>query len=202
VRFTQIEQGASHGAHVDKQDQKREFVVRRLILSSALLAVVALGATSASANAATTETCENNASVKLSPGLSNTPTVQNISVKGTLTNCTGEEATVTSGKYVAHLKTSEPVTCAVLAGSGAATGTVVLKWTPKGHGNSLGSFSMALTELPTEIGGLIESGPFAESPLGGTVTQTYTGGSTCGVAEGKKKAKKVNKGTLTGTLTV
>jgi hypothetical protein len=177
--------------------------VRRFILSSALLVVVALGATSASASAATTESCENNASIKLSPGLTNTPTVQNISIKGTLTNCTGEEPTVTSGKYVAHLKTTEPVTCAVLAGPGApATGTVVIKWTPKGQGNSMGTFDLSLTELPTTIEGLIESGPFAESPLGGAVAQTYTGGSTCGVAEGKKKAKKVNKGTLTGTLTV
>jgi hypothetical protein len=183
--------------------QKREFVVRRLILSSALLALVALGATSASASAATTETCENAASVKLSPGLTNTPTVQNISIKGTLGNCTGEEATATSGKYVAHLKTSEPVTCATLAGPGApATGTIVIKWTPKNHGNSMGSFSMALTEQPSVIGGSIESGPFAESTLSGTVVEAYTGGSTCGLAEGKKKAKKVNKGTLTGTLTV
>lgn len=177
--------------------------MRRLILCSALLVVLALGATSASANAATTETCETNASVKLSPGLTNTPTVQNISIKGTLTNCAGEEATVTGGKYVAHLKTAEPVTCAVLAGPGApATGTIVIKWTPKGQGNSMGTFSTSLTEQPTAIGGSIESGPFAESPLSGSVVQAYTGGSTCGVAEGKKKAKKVNKGTLTGTLTV
>jgi hypothetical protein len=168
-----------------------------------VLAVAALGATSASAGAATTETCENNASIKLSPGLSATPQVQNISVKGTLTNCTGEEATVTGGKYVAHLKTTEPVTCAALAGPGDPdTGTIVIKWSPKGHGNSMGSFTMPLTEQPTTIGGLIESGPFAESPITGAVQQSYEGGSTCGVAEGKKKAKKVKKGTLTGSLTV
>jgi hypothetical protein len=178
--------------------------VRRPILSIAVLAVVALGATSASAGAATTETCENNASVKLSPGLTNAPQIQNITVKGTLTNCTGEEAAFTSGKYIAHLKTTEPVTCATLAAEpGAAdTGTIVIKWSPKGQGNSLGSFSQPLTEQPTAISGLLESGPFAESPISGAVKQTYTGGTTCGIAEGKKKAKKVNKGTLTGTLTV
>jgi hypothetical protein len=172
-------------------------------MSAAVLAVAAVGASSASASAATTETCENNASIKLSPGLSNTPQIQNISVKGTLTNCTGEGGTVTSGKYVAHLKTTEPVTCAVLAGSGAAdTGTIVIKWSPKGQGNSMGSFTMPLTEQPTAIGGLVESGPFAESPITGSVTQTYEGGSTCGIATGTKKAKKVNKGALTGSLTV
>jgi hypothetical protein len=177
--------------------------VRKAILSVAVLALATVGATSASASAATTETCENNASIKLSPGLSNTAQVQNISVKGTLTNCTGEEPTVTSGKYVAHLKTTEPVTCAALAGPGApATGTIVIKWSPKGQGNSMGSFNMPLTEQPTAISGLIESGPFAESPITGSVKQTYSGGANCGVAEGKKKPKKVNKGTLTGTLTV
>lgn len=177
--------------------------MRRLTLTLAALVVLALAGTTASAGAATTESCENNATVKLSPGLSNTAQVQNISIKGTLSNCTGEEAPFTSGKYLAHLKTTEAVTCATLGSSSATTGTIVIKWTPKGSGNSNGSFSMALTELPTTLSGLVESGPFAEAEIGGAVQQSYEGGATCGVApEGKKKAKKVNKGSLTGTLTV
>lgn len=172
-------------------------------MTFALVAVVALALASGTASAsAATETCENNATVKLSPGLSNTAQVQNILIKGSLSNCTGEEAPYTSGKYVAHLKTAEAVTCATLAGSSATTGTAVIKWTPKGAGNSNGSFSVPLTELPTTVSGLIESGPFAESAITGTAQQSYTGGATCGAAEGKHKAKKVSKGTLTGTLTV
>jgi hypothetical protein len=176
--------------------------MRRLILPFLILTAAIAGAGAASANAATTETCENNATVKLSPGLSNSAQVQNITVKGTLTNCTGEESIVSSGKYVAHLKTVEPVTCAALTSAGeAVTGTIVIKW-PGGAGTSHGSFSEPLTELPTALGGMVEGGTFAESAIAGSVTQAYTGGATCGVSEGKKKAKKVSKGSLTGTLTV
>jgi hypothetical protein len=104
---------------------------------------------------------------------------------------------------VAHLKTAEPVTCATLAGASAANGTIVLKWTPKGEGNSMGSFTMDLTEVPgAPISGSLESGPFSGETISGSVSQTYTGGPTCGVAEGKKKAKKVKKGTLTGSLAI
>jgi hypothetical protein len=171
------------------------------------LVVVALGltaVTAASASAATT-TCESSGTIKLSPGLSNTAQVQNVTVKGALSGCSGEESTVTSGKFVAHFKTAEAVTCAVLGGEGAASGEskIVLKWTPKGQGNSMGTFDMPLTEAPgVSLGGLIESGPFAEGAVGGAVSQSYKGGPTCGVTEGKKKAKKVNKGTFTGSLAV
>src|SRR5579862_6519298 len=126
--------------------------MRRLTLTLAALVVVALAGTTASASAASSETCENSGSIKLSPGLSNTPQVQNISIKGQLKNCTGEEAPFTGGKYTAHLKTTEAVTCATLSGSSATTGTVVIKWTPSGGGNSHGSFSLPLTELATTIG--------------------------------------------------
>lgn len=176
--------------------------MRRLVLSAIVAAFTVMGVAATSASAASTTTCENSGTIKLSPGLSTTPQVQNVILKGTLANCTGEESAVTSGKYVAHLKTAEAVTCSALTGAGAAEGTIVLKWTPKGEGNSMGSFSMAVTELPTSISGLIEEGPFTGESISGTVTQAYTGGPTCGVAEGKKKAKKVNKGTFSGSLTI
>jgi hypothetical protein len=93
--------------------------------------------------------------------------------------------------------------CASLLSLGEAnSGTIVIKWSPKGQGNSLGSFAMPLSEQAVALGGLVEQGPFAEAAISGSVTQSYTGGATCGVAEGKKKAKKVDKGTLTGSLTV
>lgn len=168
-------------------------------LAVAIGAVTLMGVSAASASAAETTCSSNTGTIKLSPGLEATPKVQNITVKGTLSGCTG--STVTGGTYVAHLKTVNPASCADLTGPGApTTGTIVIKWSPKGQGNSHGTFSMPLTEMPgAALSGMVESGPFAEGAIAGTVSETYTGGAQCGVANGKKKAKKVNKGTLTGT---
>ncbi len=73
----------------------------------------------------------------------------------------------------------------------------------RGQGNSMGTFSMPLTEVPgVSLGGTLESGPFSGDSIAGiagTVSQMYTGGPTCGVAVGKKKVKKVNEGTFTGS---
>lgn len=177
--------------------------MRRAILSLMVLSVAMLGALAPSASAAAPVTCETSATIKLSPGLSTSPQAQNITVKGELTNCAGEGATVTGGSYVGHLKTGEAVTCSSLAGLGASdSGTIVLKWSPKGQGNSHASFTMPLTEQSVALAGLVEQGPFAEAAISGAVRQAYAGGATCGVAEGKRKAKKVNKGALTGSLTV
>ena len=174
----------------------------RLSVLVALVATCAVAAT-ASAASADTVTCNTAGTVKLSPGLTTTAATQNVTVKGTLSECTGTETNVTSGKYIAHLKSTEEIGCSALTGSAPATGTIVIKWTPKGSGNSMGTFTMPVTEAPGAlIGGFVESGPFIEDTIAGSVSQTYTGGPTCGVAEGKKKAKKVNKGTLTGTLTI
>lgn len=163
------------------------------VLVGLLSAVTLLAATAASASAESTTCAGNSGSIKLSPGLSETPTVQNISIKGTLSGCTG--STVTGGKYVAHLKTTHPVTCAALSSAGEpTTGTIVIKWSPKGQGNSNGTFSMPLTETTVPISGTIEKGMFEKDSISGTVTQKYAG--KCG---GKKK---VNKGTFTGSEVV
>jgi hypothetical protein len=151
----------------------------------------------ASASAATT--CSgNSATVKLSPGLQESAQVQNITVKGTLSGCTG--AGVTGAAYVAHLKTTSAVSCAALSSAGeAATGSIVIKWSPKGQGNSNGTFSMPLTAMAgVSLGGSLESGPFATSSISGTVSQSFAG--TCGGGgKGKSKGKKVKDGTLTGS---
>ncbi|MGO9322902.1 MAG: hypothetical protein ACLQBY_19155 [Solirubrobacteraceae bacterium] len=159
----------------------------------------AMGLGAAPAGAATGTTCSGNSgSIKLSPGLEESAQTQNITIKGTLTDCTG--STVTGGSYLAHLKTTHPVSCAALASAGeAATGTIVIKWSPKGQGNSNGAFSMPLTALaPVSIGGTLESGLFATSSISGTVSQSFAG--TCGGGgKGKSKAKKVKNGTFTGS---
>jgi len=171
----------------------------RLTAAMGLLAPVALmGVSAAPASAAEGTTCTGNSgSIKYSPGLTDSPKVQNVTVKGTLSGCSG--GGVTSASYLAHLKSTNAVTCAALTGSGApTTGTIVIKWSPKGQGNSNGTFSMPLTEAPgASIGGTIESGPFATMTLSGTVSQTFSG--TCGVASGKKKAKAVKDATFSGS---
>jgi hypothetical protein len=175
----------------------------KLAVVAALVAAFAMAATT-SASADTTS-CSTEGSVKLSPGLSEKPHVQNITVKGTLSGCTGEGSSVIEGKYVAHLKTAEAVSCAALKGAGAPDGqtSIVLKWVPHSEGNSNGTFSMPLTEAaPVSLAGTIGKGPFDEDAIAGTVTQTYTDGATCGVGNGHKKAKKVNKGTVSGTLSI
>jgi hypothetical protein len=193
--------------------------MRKAIITAVIMALALVAIPAASASAASVS-CETTGKIKLSPGLSNEPQVQNVSVKGTLTNCVpgeGEEATVTGGKYVAHLKTTEGATCAALASAAPATGTIEINWNPvkpkpkpkskpkppKESKNSKGTFNMPITEQPTAVSGLIESGLFEGGTIGGTVKQTYKGGSTCGVPPGgQDKSKKVNSGSLTGILTI
>jgi hypothetical protein len=179
--------------------------MRKIVLTMAIAALGVLGATTASASAAPNATCNYAGNVKLSPGLSNTAKTQNITIKGTLSGCTGEEPAVTSGTYVAHLKTTEPVTCTALTTAPAATeGTIVLKW---GIGNSHGTFSEPLNEeLPQGLSGSVESGPFAGLAISGSAQETFIEGANCGgTIPGKKHpkpAKAVKKGTTSGTLTI
>jgi hypothetical protein len=161
-------------------------------------------AAAASASAATATCTGATGKIKLSPGLSETATVQNIAVKGELTGCTGEGAKE-SYKFQIHAKTAEAVTCAALT-SGALSGegsTLLIK--APGEGNSSGSVSFQLIEgAGTFSSGTLSGGPFTSAS--GSLTQSYTGGATCGqpvITEknGKvheKAAKKVNKGVVTG----
>jgi len=72
----------------------------------------------------------NTGTVTLSPGLTGTPAVQTLKIKGTLMGCTGEPFTEVA--YTATLKTAEPVSCSMLTGAGeAASGAATYKWTPK-----------------------------------------------------------------------
>jgi hypothetical protein len=154
----------------------------------------------------TAETCQQNSgTIKLSPGLTETPHVQNITIKGELKGCTGPQKPV-EGTYVAHLTTSEEVTCPTLGSIAAEPTTtpvsLVVKWAPKVLGNSHGTLIVPVTEVPgVALTGKLEGGPLTE-PLaitGGTVSESYTGGASCGVPSGKKAVKAVTKGTFAGT---
>jgi hypothetical protein len=170
---------------------------RRLAGAAVLLGLMSgttlFGASTASATLEGTSCSGNGGTIKLSPGLSETPTVQNISIKGMVSGCTNG---VFSGKYLGHVTTTNAVTCAALASGGeVATGTIVLKWSPKRHGNSIGFFGIGLTETPgSPISGGIEKGPFEGGTISGSMTQKYTG--TCG---GKKKVKN---GSFSGTFAI
>ena len=183
--------------------------ISRLIAVAALVGAFCLAAT-ASASADTTS-CTAAGTVKLSPGLTATPQVQNIQIKGTLTGCTGEEsAEITGGTFQIHSKTAETVSCSALTSGAATTGEALkLKWKPKPNAGSQsqGTASISLIEGAGALSGSITSGPFNEDVLGGSLTQAYTGGPTCGqeveMKNGKKKpGKKVNKGTVSGTLSI
>ncbi len=151
------------------------------------------------------ETCQTNSgTIKLSPGLTETPAVQSITVKGTLGGCSGAAA-ATSATYVEHLTTKEEVGCWTLSSISAEPTTtatsLTVKWTPKVNGTS-GGLLMPLTEIAgVPIEGKLEGGPFSSplSVVGGTVSESFTGGPTCGIAEGKKQPKAVKSGTFTGT---
>ncbi len=177
----------------------------RVSMAAALMASIAMMGVSAAPASATlseegTICTGNSGTIKLSPGLEGEAHVQNITIKGELTGCAGSMASK-EAKYVAHLKTTNAVSCAALGSAGeAATGTIVIKWAaPKGQGNSHGTISLPLTESGVSMTGkLASSGPFENLGIYDPVSQAFTG--ACGVVEtGKKKAKKVKNGTLTGS---
>jgi Bacterial Ig domain len=145
-------------------------------------------------------TCTSNTgTITLSPGLTSTAAIQTVKIKGTLAGCTG--AAVTDASYTATLTTAGPVSCSVLKGAGeAASGAAKFKWSPKTKpATSTGTLGMLLTETPSvALSGSVSAGPHSPLTFSGKTSEMLTGGSTCGVAEGKKKAKPVKKGTFTG----
>jgi hypothetical protein len=139
----------------------------------ALAAVGSVGFAAAPAGAAeeaTGTTCSSDTGVAtLSPGIGETAKVQNITVKGTLGECTG--ATGSSAKYVVHLKTTSAVTCASFNSEGAtAEGTAILKW---GHGNGNSHGTLTVTGSPEtgfSLSGTVTEGPFAGLSMSSTLS--------------------------------
>jgi hypothetical protein len=138
--------------------------------------------------------------VTLSPGLTDTPAVQTLKIKGTLTGCSGES--FTGATYKATLTTTEKVGCPVLKGAAnwplvgrASSGAPKTK-----PSTTTGTLGILLTETPSvAFSGELTADPFSPVALSGKTSMTFTGGTTCGVAQGKKKAKAVKKGMFTGT---
>ena len=91
--------------------------------------------------------------------------------------------------------------------NGVEEAKLIAKWAPMQEGgNSQGPASVNLIEGAGTLTGTISSGAFEGHAVSGSLTEAYTGGPECGkgtVHKGKeKKAKKVSKGTASGTLSV
>ncbi len=135
--------------------------------------------------------------VKLSPGLSETPAVQTVTVKGTLNECEGGPE---RGTYSTKFTTTGPVSCELLAGNEEVTlsnGTLSVKWLPAEEGKSTGTIMFPLGEgALAGFTGTVNGGPFStETPFHtSSVFESFTGGSTCGEKVGTKAAKPVKKG--------
>jgi YVTN family beta-propeller protein len=146
-------------------------------------------------------TCTSNTgAITLSPGLTSTAAVQTVKIKGTLTGCTGEAFTEVG--YKATLMTAGPVSCSVLKGPGeTASGAAKFKWSPKTTpATSTATLGMPLTETPSvALSGAVSAGPHSLLMLSGQASEMFTGGPTCGVAQGKRKARAIKEGTFTGT---
>jgi alpha-tubulin suppressor-like RCC1 family protein len=132
----------------------------------------------------------NTGTIRLSPGLSGTPAMQTMKIKGTLGGCTGQP--FTQAKYTATLKTASAVSCSVLKEAGAAaSGAAKYKWTPKAK-SSTGTLGLTLTEMTgAPFSGEITSGSFAPRTLSGYVSESYAGAASC-------STKKVKSGTFSG----
>jgi hypothetical protein len=150
------------------------------------------------------ETCaQNHGTIKLVPGLEETPHVQSITLKGELSGCDGSRD-VTGATYVAHLVTTEAVTCSALLGETATTPvSLLVKWLPLEAGSSKGTITIPLGELGGPLTGTLEGGPFASpaSAFASSVSESFTGASTCGVVPvGRTTAKLVKKGAFATSL--
>ncbi len=135
--------------------------------------------------------------VKLSPGLSETPSVQTVTIKGRLSECEGGPE---AGIYTTKFTTTGPVSCELLAGTeevAGSTAAISIRWLPAEEGISKGTIEFPIGEgALTGLTGVVKGGLFkTEAPLNAaSVFESFTGGSTCGTKIGKKAVKPVKFG--------
>jgi hypothetical protein len=179
----------------------------RLILAAALVGAFCLAA-SASASATPSTSCEAEGSVKLSPGLTKTAHMQNVQIKGTVKNCAGTESEEFKGGSFQIHETVEASCEALGTGAAATGGPLKIKWSPKPAAGkmSAGTASVELIEGLAPVSGSIASGPFTGEAVSGSLAESFERGPECGQmiphGHGTKEAKKVNKGHVSGTLSI
>ena len=160
----------------------------------------------ASKGGKTIETCANAGKISLSPGLTETPAVQKMTVKGALSGCEGPFGPE-SGSYTAHLLTTEAVSCSVLSSASLEPNTtgvsLTVKWLPLEEGTSKGRLIMPLSEVYelSSATGTLEGGPYSKpTPLkAASVFETFKGASTCGQPNKKGVVVPVKSGTFSTT---
>ncbi|TMK27117.1 MAG: hypothetical protein E6G62_00775 [Actinobacteria bacterium] len=149
-------------------------------------------------------TCSlNHGTIKLTPGLTETPQVQTITVSGELSGCSGP-VVPELGKYVDHLTTTEEVTCSALSSASVEPTTTStgfkVKWLPLEEGTSKGTLTVPLSEAAlTGISGTLTGGPFDTStPIkAALIVESFKGASMCGQPQGKLQiVKPVKAGTF------
>ena len=148
----------------------------------------------------TYNTCSSNSgTIKMSPGLSETPHVQTIKVSGTLAGCEGPSVPE-SASYSLKEQTTEPVTCSYLQQSTTTptttSGKFAVTWAEK-EGVSTGTLTLPISEASlTGISGTLGGGPLsASTPI--NASSIYETFPPCGVPQGKKGTIKPIK---TGTF--
>jgi hypothetical protein len=148
----------------------------------------------------TYDTCTvNDGTIKLSPGLSETPRVQTITISGSLAGCEGPNVPE-AGSYSLKEKTTEAVTCSYLQQSTTTPTTTAGKlkviWS-ENEGASTGTLTVPISEVSlTGITGSLSGGPLSASPPmnAASVYETFP---PCGVPQGKKgKIKPIKTGTF------
>lgn len=174
----------------------KRYVLKLTLVALTALVCAGLAAGSAGAAEETGTTCSSNAgSATLSPGLEEeVAKVQNATVKGTLSGCTGTAGS--SAKYVAHLKTTTALTCASFNEGATAEGTAVLKW---GHGHGNSQATLTVTGSPGSgfaLTGEVTQGTYAGLHISSTVSATPV---FKGKGEPCTKKNKLKKLEVTGT---
>jgi hypothetical protein len=134
----------------------------------------------------------NHGTIHLTPGLTETPAVQSITIKGELAGCDGPNVPET-GKYTIKEKTTEEVTCSYLQSTTVepttTVGALTVKWLPLEEGTSKGTLAMPISEVffAGIAGSLKAGGPFEQAtPIkASSIFESFTGASMCGVPQGK-----------------
>lgn len=143
----------------------------------------------------TTETCSaNSGTIKLSPGITETPAIQKITVTGAMTGCAGP-LDPEAGTYIGHLLTTEEITCSSLS-SAALEGThsksFAITWSELA-GISKGAMTLPLSEVPlVGMVGTVSGGPLesATSFEAASISESFTGAAMCGIPQGKRSIIK------------
>jgi hypothetical protein len=133
----------------------------------------------------------NHGTIKLTPGLTETPAVQKVTITGELSGCDGPNVPET-GKYTDHETTTEEFTCSALSSASVeptvTSSGLTVKWLPLAEGISKGKLIVPVSEVPMAgISGALSGGPFsASTPIkAASIFESFTGASLCGVPQGK-----------------